>query len=108
MLILLHLTLITINFKTTLNSTPQTINFKKMEKQELIQKIQNILVQVRPYLAADGGGVEFVDLTDDMVVLVELTGACGSCPHSTRTLKNGIEKTIKSILPEIKSVENVK
>ena len=108
MLILLHLTLITINFKTTLNSTPQTINFKKMEKQELIQRIQNILVQVRPYLAADGGGVEFVDLTDDMVVLVELTGACGSCPHSTRTLKNGIEKTIKSILPEIKAVENVK
>ena len=108
MLILLHLTLITINFKTTLNSTPQTINFKKMEKQELIQKIQNILVQVRPYLAADGGGVEFVDLTDDMVVLVELTGACGSCPHSTITLKNGIEKTIKSILPEIKAVENVK
>ena len=81
---------------------------KNMEKQELIQKIKNILVQVRPYLAADGGGVEFVDLTDDMVVLVELTGACGSCPHSTRTLKNGIEKTIKSILPEIKSVENVK
>ena len=81
---------------------------KEMEKQELIQKIQNILVQVRPYLAADGGGVEFVDLTDDMVVLVELTGACGSCPHSTRTLKNGIEKTIKSILPEIKAVENVK
>ena len=79
-----------------------------MEKQELIQKIKNILVQVRPYLAADGGGVEFIDLTDDMVVLVELTGACGSCPHSTRTLKNGIEKTIKSILPEIKSVENVK
>ena len=79
-----------------------------MEKQELIQKIKNILLQIKPYLAADGGGVEFVDLTDDMVVLVELTGACGNCPHSSRTLKNGIEKTIKSILPEIKSVENVK
>ena len=60
-----------------------------MEKQELIQKIKNILVQVRPYLAADGGGVEFVDLTDDMIVLVELTGACGNCPHSSKTLKNG-------------------
>ncbi|MBR6774182.1 MAG: NifU family protein [Bacteroidales bacterium] len=79
-----------------------------MEKQELIQKIKNILLQIKPYLAADGGGVEFVDLTDDMVVLVELTGACGNCPHSSRTLKNGIEKTIKSILPEIKAVENVK
>lgn len=79
-----------------------------MEKQELINKIQNILAQIRPYLVADGGGVEFVDLTDDMVLLVELTGACGNCPHSSRTLKNGIEKTIKGIIPEIKSVENVK
>lgn len=79
-----------------------------MEKQELIQKIKNILNQIRPYLVADGGGVEFVDLTDDMVVLVELTGACGNCPRSSITLKNGIEKTIKSILPEIQSVENVK
>ncbi|MBQ8223332.1 MAG: NifU family protein [Bacteroidales bacterium] len=79
-----------------------------MEKQELIQKIKNILNQIRPYLVADGGGVEFVDLTDDMVVLVELTGACGNCPRSSITLKNGIEKTIKSILPEIKAVENVK
>ena len=66
-----------------------------MEKQELIQKIQNILVQVRPYLAADGGGVEFVDLTDDMVVLVELTGACGSCPMATMTLKQGVERYLK-------------
>lgn len=79
-----------------------------MEKQELIQKVKNILLQIQPYLAADGGGVEFVDLTDDMVVLVELTGACGNCPHSSKTLKNGIEKTIKNILPEIQSVENVK
>jgi len=79
-----------------------------MEKQELIKKINNILIQIRPYLVADGGDVEFVDLTDDMVVLVKLTGACSNCPHSSKTLKNGIEKTIKSILPEIKSVENVK
>ena len=58
-----------------------------MEKQELIQKIKNILLQIKPYLAADGGGVEFVDLTDDMVVLVELTGACGNCPHSSKLNK---------------------
>ena len=68
----------------------------------------NVLKAYNGLEAADGGGVEFVDLTDDMVVLVELTGACGNCPHSSRTLKNGIEKTIKSILPEIKAVENVK
>lgn len=78
-----------------------------MEKEAIIKKVKNILVQIEPYLKADGGGVEFVELTDDMVVMVRLTGACGDCPHSMQTLKNGIEKTIKSVLPEIKSVEKV-
>ncbi|MBQ3355353.1 MAG: NifU family protein [Bacteroidales bacterium] len=67
----------------------------------------NILDQVRPYLQADGGDVSFVELTDDMVVKVELTGACGSCPYSTMTLKNGIETVMKKSIPEIKSVENI-
>ena len=78
-----------------------------MEKEALIQKIKNILTQIEPYLKADGGGVEFVELTDDMVVIVRLTGACGNCPDSLQTLKNGIEKTIKSVLPEITSVEKI-
>lgn len=78
-----------------------------MEKEVIIKKIKNILVQIEPYLKADGGGVEFVELTDDMIVMVRLTGACGDCPHSMQTLKNGIEKTIKSVLPEIKSVEKI-
>ena len=78
-----------------------------MEKEALIQKIKNILTQIEPYLKADGGGVEFVELTDDMVVIVRITGACGNCPHSLQTLKNGIEKTIKSVLPEITSVEKI-
>lgn len=79
-----------------------------MEKEEIIRKVKNILAQIKPYLEADGGGVEFVDLTDNLTVLVELTGACGNCPYSSQTLKNGIEKTIRNIIPEIKSVENVK
>lgn len=78
-----------------------------MEREAIIKKINNVLVQIRPYLEADGGGVDFVNLTDDMVVQVRLTGACGNCPHSTQTLKNGIEKTMKSVIPEIKSVEKV-
>lgn len=76
-------------------------------KEEIINKVKNVLEQIRPYLEADGGGVDFVDLTDDMTVLVKLTGACGNCPHSTQTLKNGIEKTMKSVIPEIKAVEKV-
>jgi len=73
-------------------------------KEELIQKVQNILEQVRPYLQQDGGDINFIELTEDNVVNVELTGACGSCPFSTMTLKNGVEATLKKALPEIKEV----
>ena len=78
-----------------------------MEKELLEKRVKNILEQVRPYLQADGGDVKFVELTDDMVVMVELTGACGSCPYSTMTLKNGIESVMKKSIPEIKSVEQI-
>ncbi len=73
-------------------------------REELIQKVENVLEQVRPYLQQDGGDINFVELTDDYTVNVELTGACGSCPFSTMTLKNGVEATLKKALPEIKEV----
>lgn len=79
-----------------------------MEKELLEKRVKNILEQIRPYLQADGGDVNFVELTDDMVVMVELTGACGSCPYSTMTLKNGIEAVMVKSIPEIKAVEQVK
>ena len=78
-----------------------------MEKELIEKRVKNILEQVRPYLQADGGDVNFVELTDDMVVMVELTGACGSCPYSTMTLKNGIESVMKKSIPEIKAVEQI-
>ena len=76
-----------------------------MERESIIRKVKNVLEQVRPYLQQDGGDVNFVELTDDNVVLVKLTGACGSCPYSTMTLKNGIENVMKKAIPEIKAVE---
>ena len=78
-----------------------------MEKEAIIQKVKNVLTQIEPYLKADGGGVEFVRMDDDMTVWVKLTGHCANCPHSSQTLKNGIEKTMKSVIPEIKSVEKI-
>lgn len=78
-----------------------------MDKELLEKRVMNILEQVRPYLQADGGDVSFVELTVDMVVKVELTGACGSCPYSTMTLKNGIETVMKKSIPEIKAVEQI-
>ena len=76
----------------------------KDNKDELNKKVVSILEQVRPYLQADGGDLNYVGLTEDNVVEVELTGACGSCAFSTMTLKNGVEATLKKILPEIKEV----
>jgi len=70
-------------------------------------KVQDVLNQVRPALQADGGDVELVDVTDDGIVSVRLTGACGSCPMSTMTLKMGIERTLKANIPEVKEVVQV-
>jgi len=75
--------------------------------EELVLKVKNVLEQIRPYLQADGGDVEFVDLSEDNIVSVRLTGMCGNCPHSQMTLKNGIETAMIRALPEIKSVESV-
>ncbi len=71
------------------------------------QKVQEILETIRPALQADGGDVELVDVTDDGVVKVRLTGACGSCPMSTMTLKMGIERTLQQHIPEVKEVVQV-
>ena len=70
-------------------------------------KIKNVLEQIRPYLQSDGGDIRFVELTEDYVVNVELTGACGSCPYSIITLKNGVETAMKKAIPAIKAVEAV-
>ena len=78
-----------------------------MDREAIIKKVKNVLLQIEPYLKADGGGVEFVRMDDDMTVWVSLTGHCANCPHSSQTLKNGIENTMKSVIPEIKAVEKI-
>jgi len=72
----------------------------------MLEKVQEALNMIRPQLQADGGDVELVGI-DDGNVKVRLQGACAGCPMSQMTLKNGIEKIIKKMVPEIKSVENV-
>jgi Fe-S cluster biogenesis protein NfuA len=71
------------------------------------EKVAEVLNLIRPALQADGGDVELVDVTDDGVVSVKLTGACGSCPMSTMTLKMGIEKNLKEKVPGVTSVVQV-
>lgn len=70
-------------------------------------KVQKAIDTVRPGLQADGGDVELVDVTDDGVVKVKLTGACSGCPMAQMTLKMGIEKIIKKEVPEVKEVRSV-
>ena len=77
------------------------------DKEATKQKVLNVLEQIRPYLQNDGGDIEFIELTDDMTVNVKLVGACGSCPYSTMTLKNGVESAMIKAIPEIKAVESV-
>ena len=71
------------------------------------EKVEAALEKIRPSLQADGGDVELVEITDDGVVKVRLTGACGGCPMAQMTLKTGIEKALKEDVPEVKVVEAV-
>lgn len=73
----------------------------------LINKVEKALEEVRPYLQTDGGNVKVLDINEDMVVTIELLGACGNCPMSVMTMKAGIEETIKRQVPEIKDVKAI-
>ena len=68
------------------------------------EKVEKALDKVRPMLQADGGNVTLVEVSDDGIVKLKLTGTCGCCPMSQMTLKNGIEKMLKAEVPEIKEV----
>ena len=71
------------------------------------ERVEKALEDIRPYLQADGGGVELIDVTSNGIVKVRLTGACGGCPMSKITLKNGVERAIKNKLIEVKQVISV-
>lgn len=74
---------------------------------ELLDRVEQALLSIQPYLMADGGSVRVVEVTDDNVVELELLGACESCPMSMMTLRAGIEQVIKNAVPEIVRVEAV-
>jgi len=76
-------------------------------KEALVARIEDALESVRPYLMADGGDVRLHELTDDLVVRLELLGSCQSCPMSAMTFKAGLEESIRRSVPEIIKVEAV-
>jgi len=71
------------------------------------EDVMKALEEVRPHLQADGGDIELVEVSEDGVVKVRLTGACGGCPMKQMTLTHGITRFIKKKVPEIKDVQAV-
>ena len=71
-----------------------------------LENVEKVLDELRPFLMADGGNVQVVEL-DGPIVKVRLQGACGSCPSSTMTLKMGIERKMRESIPEVSEVVQV-
>jgi Fe-S cluster biogenesis protein NfuA len=75
-----------------------------MERTMLADNVKKALEDIRPQLQADGGDIEFISVSDDGKVLVKLTGACGSCPMATMTLKMGVEAHLMKTVPGVTEV----
>ena len=71
------------------------------------EQIEKALDKIRPALQRDGGDIELVDVEENGVVKVRLTAACSGCPMSQMTLKQGVERIVKQVVPEVKTVESV-
>ena len=78
-----------------------------LANEEVLNKVKHAIEIIRPYLVADGGDVELIEVSADLVVKVKLTGACQGCPFSEQTLKAGIEHAIRNELPELKELVSV-
>ncbi len=79
----------------------------KLKKSEVLEKINIAIEKIRPYLQADGGDIVVIDVSDDLIVKVQLTGSCESCPFSKGTLKAGVEEAIRIELPGLKKVIDI-
>ncbi|MCH2224614.1 MAG: NifU family protein [Crocinitomicaceae bacterium] len=75
-----------------------------IDKKSIEEKVLGSLEQLRPFLNADGGDMELVEIKDDATVVVRLLGACSDCSMSMMTLKAGLEEAVKKVAPEVKAV----
>ena len=72
--------------------------------EDITTRVSQALDKIRPYLQQDGGGIELVEVTEDMIVKVKLVGSCHSCPNRMNTLKGGVEQFVRKEVPEIQEV----
>lgn len=77
------------------------------QHKELIDKVEEALQSIRPFLQRDGGDVELIDVSEDHNVKIKLIGACASCTMSGMTMKNGIEQSIRQLVPQIQEIIEV-
>lgn len=75
--------------------------------EEIQNRVEKALEKIRPYLVQDGGDISVVEITDEMVLRVEMKGACHGCPFSMQTLKAGVEMAVRNEVPEIKEVVDI-
>jgi Fe-S cluster biogenesis protein NfuA len=69
------------------------------------ERVEKVLEKIRPYIQSDGGDIALVSVDEAAgIVKVTLSGACGTCPSSTATLKGGVERMIRQEIPEIHEV----
>lgn len=76
------------------------------DEADLRERIEAALDTIRPAIAMDGGNVELLDVEDGVVTL-RMMGACGGCPMSTMTLKQGIEQRLRETVPGIVRVDAI-
>ena len=77
------------------------------EKNELLQKVDRALEDLRPHLAVDGGNIEVVDITEERIAMIKWLGNCEACSMSAMTLRAGVEETLRAKVPEITGVRPV-
>jgi Fe-S cluster biogenesis protein NfuA len=74
-------------------------------RQNLVERVEEALDLIRPALQRDGGDVRLVEIGDDMIARMVMTGHCSGCPMAQMTLKMGIERVVRQNVPEIVGVE---
>ena len=77
------------------------------QHKELATRIESALSQIRPYIEADQGDITLKEITDDLIVKVELHGSCVGCSLIDMTMKGGVESVIKNVAPEVKCIEAI-
>jgi Fe-S cluster biogenesis protein NfuA len=78
-----------------------------MIMEDIRKRVESALEKIRPYLVADGGNIDLINITEDYIAEVQLTGACQGCPFSLQTLKAGVEMAIRKEVPEIIEVVDI-